>query len=76
MAAHSSILAWTIPIDSGVWQATVHGITKSGTRLSDSTFYWFHWDLESPLEITDVSVLMETDPEFKQNLHAKSPVIV
>ena len=35
MAAHSSILAWRIPMDRGPWQATVHGITKSQTRLSD-----------------------------------------
>ena len=28
MAAHSSILAWRIPMDRGVWQATVHGVTK------------------------------------------------
>ena len=25
MATHSSILAWRIPMDRGVWQATVHG---------------------------------------------------
>ena len=31
MAIHSSILAWRIP-----WtDATVHGVTKSQTRLSD-----------------------------------------
>ena len=35
MAAHSSILAWRIPMDRGAWQATVHGVTKGGTRLSD-----------------------------------------
>ena len=32
MATHSSILAWRIPMDKG---ATVHGVTKSGTRLSN-----------------------------------------
>ena len=31
MATHSSILAWRIPMDRGAWQATVHGIAKSGT---------------------------------------------
>ena len=35
MATHSSILAWRIPMDRGAWQATVHGVTKSQTRLSD-----------------------------------------
>ena len=31
MAAHSHILAWTM--DRGAWWATVHGATKSQTRL-------------------------------------------
>ena len=32
MATHSSILAWRIPMDRGVWQAIIiHGVTKSGT---------------------------------------------
>ena len=35
MTTHSSILAWRIPIDRGTRQATVHGVTKSQTRLSD-----------------------------------------
>ena len=35
MATCSSILAWRIPMDSGAWQATVHVITKSHTRLND-----------------------------------------
>ena len=30
-ATHSSILVWEIPMDRGVWQATVHGVTKSQT---------------------------------------------
>ena len=33
MATHSSILAWRIPMDRGAWQATVHGVAKSQTRL-------------------------------------------
>ena len=35
MAAHSSILAWKIPIYRGAWQAMVHEVTKSPTGLSD-----------------------------------------
>ena len=35
MATHSSILAWRSPMDRGAWQATVHGVAKSRTRLSD-----------------------------------------
>ena len=38
MATHSSILAWSIlasPMDRGAWWATVHGVTKSQTQLSN-----------------------------------------
>ena len=35
LTTHSSILAWRIPMDRGTWQAIVHGIAKSWTRLSD-----------------------------------------
>ena len=38
MATHSSILAWRIPWAEEPWWATVHGVTKSRTRLSDLTF--------------------------------------
>ena len=34
MAIHSSILAWRIPMDRGVWRATGPGVSKSWTRLS------------------------------------------
>ena len=34
MATHSSILAWRIPMDKGAWWATIHGVSKSLTRLS------------------------------------------
>ena len=37
MATHFSILAWRSPMDRGAWQATVHGVAKSRTRLSDYT---------------------------------------
>ena len=35
LAAHSSILAWRIPMDRRAWRTTVHGVTKSQTQLSD-----------------------------------------
>ena len=35
MATYSSILAWRIPMDRGAWWATVHGVAKSQTQLSD-----------------------------------------
>ena len=35
VATHSSILVWRIPTDRGAWWATVHGVAKSHTQLSD-----------------------------------------
>ena len=35
IATHSNILAQRIPTDRGAWQATVHGVVKSQTKLSD-----------------------------------------
>ena len=35
MATYSSILASRIPMDTGAWWTTVHGISKGWTRLSD-----------------------------------------
>ena len=35
MATHSSILTWRIAMDRGPWWATVPGVTKSQTQLSD-----------------------------------------
>ena len=40
MITHSSILAWRIPMDRGPWRATVHGVPKSRTELSDFHFDW------------------------------------
>ena len=35
MTTHSSILGWRIPMDRGAWRATVHGVRKHRTHLSD-----------------------------------------
>ena len=35
MATHSSILAWRIPMDRGACWATVHGVAKTQTLLSN-----------------------------------------
>ena len=35
MATYSSTLAWRVPMDRGAWWATVHGVAKSWTRLSN-----------------------------------------
>ena len=34
MATHSSILSWTTPMDSGAWQATIHGVARVGHDLA------------------------------------------
>ena len=39
MATHSSILAWRIPMDRGVWWATVHWVSNSWIRLNDTAQY-------------------------------------
>ena len=41
MATHSSILAWRIPWTEEPERATVHGVAKSRTRLSDFTSLHF-----------------------------------
>ena len=38
------------PMDRGAWQATVHGVTKSQTRLSD---YHFHFHAYSSVPFTE-----------------------
>ena len=35
MVTHSTVLALRIPMDRGAWQATIHGVAKSWTQLSD-----------------------------------------
>ena len=39
MASHSSILAWRMAINREARWATVHGVTKSQTRLSEQAQY-------------------------------------
>ena len=35
MESHPSILAWSIPMDRGARWVTVHGVTKSQTRVTE-----------------------------------------
>ena len=37
MATHSNTLAWVNSMDRGAWRVTVHGVTKSQTRLRKHT---------------------------------------
>ena len=55
MATHSGILACKIP-DKGAWQATISGVVKSWTRLSDFTFTFHFHALEKEMA-THSSVL-------------------
>ena len=41
MATHSSTLAWEIPWTEEPGRATVHGVTKSRTQLSNFTLFHF-----------------------------------
>ena len=52
MATHSSILAWRIPADRGVWWATVHGVTEldATERLSTEPTQSLHGVPESSSE--------------------------
>ena len=56
MATHSSTLAWKNPMDGGDWQAAVHGVSMSQTRLSDFTFTFHFHALEKEMA-THSSVL-------------------
>ena len=59
MAPHSSTLAWKIPWipkDGGAWEAAVHGVAKSRTRLNDFTFTFHFHALEKEMA-THSSVL-------------------
>ena len=59
MATHSSILAWKSPMDRGAWWATVHGVTKSQTRLRDSLYIFKYMKLqEANLECFYFSLIM------------------
>ena len=42
MATHSSIFAWKIPMDRGVWQATIHGGKESDMTESSHTHTHTH----------------------------------
>ena len=49
------------PIDGGAWWATVHGVAKSQTRLSDFTFTFHFHALEKEMA-TQSSVLASRIP--------------
>ena len=69
MATHSSILAWRIH-GQGAWWATVHGVTKSWTRLSDCRFHFSRIVKTYPVVLSNMYSLLyikQTRKETKQN---------
>ena len=68
MATHSSILAWRVPIERGAWWATVHGVTKSWTRMSaELKLNWMD------LEIDTVNKVSQTE---KRKYHMTSCTLI
>ena len=53
------------PMDRGAWQAAVHGIAKSQTRLSDFTFT-FHFHVSKKEMATHFSVLAWRIPGMRE----------
>ena len=53
-ATPSSILAWRILMDREAWWVTVHGVTKSWTRLSDKAQHSI-WDSHSFIHFKNTS---------------------
>ena len=66
MLTHSSILAWRIHMDRGVWQTTVHGVAKSQPWLSDFTFTFHFYALEKEMA-THSSVLAWRIPGMRSH---------
>ena len=70
MAPHSSTFAWKIPW-TGAWEAAVHGVSKSWTRLSDFTFTFHFHALEKEMA-THSSVLAWRIPGMAEPLGLQS----
>ena len=62
MATHSSYSCLGNPMDSGAWQAVVHGITKSQTplRIHAGTFYTVAVGTQSFLLVSSRQVFRTT----------------
>ena len=84
MAPHCSTLAWRIPMDRGAWWATVHGIGKSQTRLSDFTSLsrLYHTQEKFPGVLPGVDAPLDNKKEtyppkaFQHSSHLVSPPCV
>ena len=67
MATYSSILAWRIPMDRGAWRATVYGVTKSWTRLSNGAYMHNVECLLSSRQHTLHTLLVKNDNSHTKN---------
>ena len=59
------------PMDGEAWQATVHRVTKSRTRLSDFTYlltYLLTYNLESALSICGSNMSTVLQPQIQPNM--------
>ena len=65
MAPHSSTLGLETPMDREAWWASVHGVAKSQTRLSDFTFTFHFHALEEEMA-THSSVLAWRIPGMRE----------
>ena len=73
MVTYSNILAWRILMDRGAWKATVHGVTKSQTRLkqlSSSSMMGTWVSLVAQL-VRNLPTIQETPVQF---LGQKNPL--
>ena len=60
VATHSSILAWRIPMDRGTWWATVHGVAKSQTQLSNPAYTLLNIGFPSDSVVKNLPAVQET----------------
>ena len=47
------------PRDRGAWWATVHGVAKSRTRLSNLTFTFIYYNIITSLVLASTSVMLQ-----------------
>ena len=64
MATHSSMLAWRIPMDSGAWWATVHGVSERDITEQLSTAQWQKMKIMASGPITSWEIDGETVSDF------------
>ena len=53
-------------MDGGAWWATVHGVTKSWTRLSDFMIHDIEWEETFANDVSDKRFLSQTNKQLIQ----------